>query len=170
MEVRYSPNFEGFKKLDTAGLRDQFLVDKLFEPGKIYLVYSDVDRAIVGSAVPAEKGLKLEASKKEMSADYFAERREIGVINIGKDGSILVDGKEYNMAHKDSLYIGRGSKEVEFRSKNKSEPAQYYFVSYLLIKNFLQHMQNFLMPNQTALAVLKIQIIGLFINISILTG
>ena len=72
MEVRYSPNFEGFKKLDTAGLRNEFLVDKLFVPGKIYLVYSDVDRAIVGSAVPTNNKLKLEASKKEMSADYFA--------------------------------------------------------------------------------------------------
>ena len=88
MEVRYSPNFEGFKKLDTSGLRNEFLVDKLFEPGKIYLVYSDVDRAIVGSAVPTDKALKLEASKKEMSADYFTERREVGIINIGKEGSI----------------------------------------------------------------------------------
>ena len=136
MEVRYSPNFEGFKKLDTAGLRNEFLVDKIFEPGKIYLVYSDVDRAIVGSAVPADKKLKLEASKKEMSADYFAERREIGTINIGYAGTILVDGKEYKMEHKDSLYIGRGSREIEFTSLDKNKPAQYYFVSYPSHKEF----------------------------------
>jgi len=136
MEVRYSPNFEGFKKLDTSGLRNEFLVDKIFEPGKIYLVYSDVDRAIVGSAVPTDKKLKLEASKKEMSADFFAERREIGVINIGNEGAILADGKEYKMEHKDSLYIGRGTKEIEFTSKDKNNPAQYYFVSYPSHKEF----------------------------------
>ncbi len=136
MEVRYSPNFEGFKKLDTSGLRNEFLVDKLFEQGKIYLVYSDVDRAIVGSAVPTDKGLKLEASKKEMSADYFAERREVGIINIGNEGSIIADGKDYKMDHKDSLYIGRGTKNIEFKSKDKNQPAQYYFVSYPSHKEF----------------------------------
>jgi 4-deoxy-L-threo-5-hexosulose-uronate ketol-isomerase len=136
MDVRYSPNFQGFKNLDTTGLRNEFLVDKLFEPSKIYLLYSDVDRAIVGSAVPTDKGLKLEASKKEMSANYFAERREVGIINIGKEGTIVADGKEYDMKHKDSLYIGRGTKDIEFRSKDKNEPSQYYFVSYPAHKEF----------------------------------
>lgn len=136
MDVRYSPNFTGFKKMDTEELREEFLIDKLFKTDEIYLVYSDIDRSITGSAVPVNKSLKLEASKKEMAADYFAQRREIGVINIGGEGSINIDDKEYSMTHKDALYIGRGAKEFEFKSKDKNDPAKYYFVSYPAHKEY----------------------------------
>jgi len=129
MEVRYSPDKNGFKRMTTEELRKAFLI-KLFVKNKIPMVYSDVDRSITGSAVPVGKTLKLTASKKEMAAKYFAERREIGVINIGGEGAIKVDRKTYKMANKDALYIGRGSKTIEFSSKNSRKPARFYFVSY----------------------------------------
>lgn len=94
------------------------------------MTYSDIDRSITGSAVPSGKVLKLTASKKEMAAEYFAERREIGIINIGDKGSVVVDKKEYKMANKDALYIGRGAKDISFKSANAKKPAMFYFVSY----------------------------------------
>jgi 4-deoxy-L-threo-5-hexosulose-uronate ketol-isomerase len=130
MEVRYSPNIETYKKMNTNELRKSFLVDALFTPGEIKMIYSDVDRAVIGSAVPAESKLKLEGSKKELGSEYFAERREIGIINIGPEGSVNADGKVYPMEHKDALYIGRGTKTIEFLSKDTSKPAKFYFVSY----------------------------------------
>jgi len=93
-------------------------------------VYSDVDRSITGSAVPAGKILELKASKKDMAADYFAERREIGVINIGAKGSILLDDNEFKMENRDGLYIGKGVRNILFKSENPEIPAEFYFVSY----------------------------------------
>jgi len=130
MEVRYSPDQNGFKKMTTEELRNSFLIETLFKINEIPMVYSDIDRSITGSAVPSGKTLKLTASKKEMAAEYFAERRELGVINIGKEGSIVIDGKSFNMNYRDGLYIGRGVKEIEFKSAVGKYPAQFYFVSY----------------------------------------
>lgn len=130
MEVRYSPDKEGFKKLTTDELRNSFLIDNLFVKNQFPMVYSDIDRSITGSAVPAGKILKLTASKKEMAADYFAERREIGFINIGGKGTITIDKKNYVMNNIDALYVGRGAKNISFRSANANKPAMYYFVSY----------------------------------------
>ncbi len=128
METRYAPNQEGFEFLNTEELRRNFLVD-LFCEGEITMVYSDVDRVIVGSAVPTDRELALEAGK-ELAAEYFAERREIGVINIGGNGTILVDGTEYTMVKLDALYIGRGSRDIRFLSADASSPAKYYLISY----------------------------------------
>lgn len=136
MEVRYSPDKNGFKKMDTTELRESFLIETLFKVNEIPMVYSDVDRSITGSAVPSGKSLKLLASKKEMAAEYFAERREIGVINIGNKGSIILDGKEYPMENRDALYIGRGAKQIEFLSDVSTEPAHFYFVSYPAHKEY----------------------------------
>ena len=130
MEVRYSPDPNGFKKFTTDELRKSFLIENLFEKNKILMVYSDVDRSITGSAVPSGKVLKLTATKKDMAANYFAERREIGVINIGEKGSILLDGKEYKMGNRDGLYIGKGAESIEFKSVSAKKPALFYFVSY----------------------------------------
>ena len=94
------------------------------------MLYSDVDRVIVGSAVPTNRPLKLEASKKEMAAEYFTERREVGIINIGGEGKIRADGKEYRMEFKDLLYVGKGTKEIECFSADQKKPALLYFVSY----------------------------------------
>ena len=130
MEVRYSPDQNGFKRFTTEELRKSFLIESLFEKNKIPMVYSDIDRSITGSAVPSGKSLKLAATKKEMAADFFTERREIGIINIGNKGSIVVDKKEYKMDNRDALYIGRGNKKIEFKSADSKKPALFYFVSY----------------------------------------
>jgi 4-deoxy-L-threo-5-hexosulose-uronate ketol-isomerase len=100
------------------------------------MTYSDIDRSITGSAVPVKKALKLLATKKEMAAEHFCERREVGVINIGSDGVVNVDGKDYMMALKDVLYIGRGAKNVVFTSKSRKTPAKFYFVSYPAHKEY----------------------------------
>jgi 4-deoxy-L-threo-5-hexosulose-uronate ketol-isomerase len=130
MEVRYSPDQNGFKKFTTDELRKSFLIENLFEKNKLPMVYSDVDRSITGSAVPAGNTLKLMANKKDMAANYFTERREIGVINIGDEGYIILDGKKFKMRNRDGLYIGKGVQSVEFKSVNARKPAMYYFVSY----------------------------------------
>ena len=130
MEVRFSPDRISYKKLTTEELRSAFLIDDLFLPDNIKLVYSDVDRVIIGSAVPVAAELKLEASRKEMAADYFAERREIGIINIGSNGTIVCDDTEYRMEHKDALYIGRGTRSIIFKSDDFKNPAQFYIISY----------------------------------------
>ncbi len=130
MEVRYAPNDEAYQRMTTAELRRSFAVDNLFAPNAVTMVYSDVDRVIVGSAVPLAKRLKLESSKKEMAADFFAERREVGIINIGGEGEINVDGKGYAMAFRDLLYVGRGVREIECASADPKKPSLFYFVSY----------------------------------------
>jgi 4-deoxy-L-threo-5-hexosulose-uronate ketol-isomerase len=128
MEIRYSRDPQSFVRMNTAEIRDEFLVAGLFVPDEIKLVYSNIDRMIVGSAVPAGQSLSLEAGAA-LRAEYFAERREIGVFNIGEQGSITVDGQEYGMAYEDMLYIGRGSKEIRFLSTDASRPARFYIVS-----------------------------------------
>ncbi len=136
MEVRFSTDPNGYKRMTSDELRKMFLIDNLFKPDTIETVYSDIDRSITGSAVPASKKLKLESSKKEMAAEFFAERREIGIINIGEEGEIIVDGTVYKMAKKDALYIGKGSKEITFASKDSGKPALFYFSSYPAHKEF----------------------------------
>ena len=129
MEIRYSPDPVRFEMMDTTEIRENFLIEDAFKPGEINLVYSDIDRVIVGGAVPLNETLKLEAGE-EIKAEFFAERREIGVINIGGEGSITVDGKTYAMIKLDALYIGRGSKEIGFASTSADDPARYYIISY----------------------------------------
>ncbi len=128
MEVRYSRDPQSFKSMNTSQIREEFLIDNLFTPNEIKLVYLHIDRMIVGSAVPTSRHLRLEAGA-ELRANYFAERREIGVFNAGSQGSITVDNQEYEMAHRDMLYIGRGSQEITFSSADANSPARFYIVS-----------------------------------------
>lgn len=130
MEVRYTTDPQGYKRMTTEELRKMFLIDSLFQSGEINLVYTDTDRAIVGSAVPTDKPLQLLSSKKEMAAEYFAERREIGVFNIGAAGKVKTDDTEFSLSKYDCLYIGKGTKTIEFTSDNKDNPAQFYIISY----------------------------------------
>lgn len=129
MEIRYASHPNEVKKFETARLREEFLIESLFEPGRLEMVYSHVDRFITGAVIPLKKSLKLEADPKEMGAAFFLERREIGIVNIGAKGSVTVDGKRYEMASKDCLYIGLGIEEVVFDSDNADEPAKFYFNS-----------------------------------------
>lgn len=128
MDVRYTVGQNEYKRMTTQELRENFLVS-LFEEGKLNLLYVEVERAVVGAAVPTSGALTLEAGK-ELAADYFCERREVGVLNIGGAGTVTVDGAEYNMDNCDGLYIGRGSKEVSFTSADASNPARFHLISY----------------------------------------
>ena len=130
MDVRYSPDNLSYRSLRTEDLRNAFLVDNLFQEGKVQMVYFDLDRAIVGGAVPAKKPLQLLSSKKEMAAEYFAQRREMGIFNVGGPGVIEADGKKFTVGSKDAVYIGKGTKSVSFSSAKSSNPAYFYFVSY----------------------------------------
>jgi 4-deoxy-L-threo-5-hexosulose-uronate ketol-isomerase len=129
MEIRYANHPNEVKGFDTARLRQEFLLESLFVPGKLTMVYTHVDRFIVGAAVPAGQTIKLEGDKKELGADTFLERREIGIINIGGRGTIVVDGTAYSMESKDCLYIGLGAKDVTFASDDAAHPAKFYFNS-----------------------------------------
>tara|TARA_B100000768_G_scaffold182012_1_gene208403 strand:- start:1886 stop:2716 length:831 start_codon:yes stop_codon:yes gene_type:complete len=129
MEFLYTADRERYRRMTTGELRDAYMIKDMFVPGEVSLTYTDVDRGIVGSAVPLEEVLALPIHK-ELASDHFAQRREIGVINIGSAGSITVDGETYPLDNRDSLYIGRGSKDVGFNSDSAADPAKFYFVSY----------------------------------------
>lgn len=129
MDARYLADQVRFRTMTTEEIRQGFLLDRLFRPGEVVLSYVDFDRTVIGSAVPAAKPLTLEAPAG-LRADYFTERREIGVMNLGGKGVISVDGTEYPMANRDALYIGRGSKVVQFSSEDRGGTAGYYLVSY----------------------------------------
>lgn len=135
MDIRYGIDPVRYGTMNSAELRDNFLIDDLFIAGKVTLTYSLVERAVVGSAVPEEKPLPLEATD-ELAAEYFAQRREIGVCNIGNDGVVTVEGKEYRLANRSILYIGRGSKDILFSSSNSENPAKFYMVSYPAHKSY----------------------------------
>ena len=129
MDVRYSPDPVRFCLMTTQETRDSFLIESLFAPDTIEMVYVDVDRAIVGSAVPVTRTLSL-TSADELRADFFCQRRELGVLNIGGAGTVTVDGRPHAMAHLDCLYIGRGSKDIAFDSVDATAPAKFYLLSY----------------------------------------
>lgn len=125
LNVRYNNHPEDTKNYDTTTLRERFLIDQVFIDDQILLTYSHHDRIIAGGVKPVKERLELPVTK-DLGTDYFLERREMGVINIGGAGSIILDGKEYAMAPKDGFYIGAETKEVIFTSKNTLEPAKYY--------------------------------------------
>ena len=128
MEVRTAASPRDVKHYTTERLREEFLIQNLFVPEEIKLVYSHIDRIITGAAVPAASPLALTAGA-ELRARYFLERREMGIINIGGKGSITVDGTVYVLEPKDGMYIGMGSQEISFASENPAVPAKYYLNS-----------------------------------------
>ena len=128
MELRTACSPKDEKYYDTKRLREEFLIDDLFKVDDIKLVYSHIDRIITGSAVPVSKELKLTAGD-ELRAEYFLQRREMGVINIGGAGVITIDGKKYDVDYKQGMYIGMGAKDVSFASVDSSKPAKFYINS-----------------------------------------
>jgi 4-deoxy-L-threo-5-hexosulose-uronate ketol-isomerase len=126
-ESRYASSPKAVKLYDTAQLREEFLIENLMEVGKINLTYSHYDRYIAGSAVPLQP-LTLETIDP-LKANYFLERREIGIINVGGKGTVMVDGTAYELDFKDALYIGAGNVKVIFKSDDESSPAKYYLNS-----------------------------------------
>lgn len=129
MENRYVSHPNDVKRFDTDRLREEFLIDTLFTSDELVTVYTHVDRFIVGSAVPVSKEIKLEVNLKDIGTDYFLERREIGIINVGSNGIVVVDGESIEVKPKECLYVGLGVKEVVFKSADASQPARFYFNS-----------------------------------------
>lgn len=115
--------------MNTEELRETFLLEEMFQPGEIEFAYVDLDRTVIGSAVPEGEALRLE-TEPELRSEYFLERREMGVLNVGGTGTVTVDGKAFAMAKLDCLYIGRGSREVSFASADGDMPACFYLLSY----------------------------------------
>lgn len=128
MDIRYANHPNDSKKYTTEELRKHYLVEEIFSKDNICLAYSHVDRIIFGGAMPINEILKLTAGK-EMGVDFFLERREMGVINVGGEGTITLDGKEFEMKSQDGIYIGMGIKEVTFKSKDSLNPAKFYINS-----------------------------------------
>lgn len=128
MKIKYATNPIDFKSYDTSRLRSEFHCPGLVENEIISLVYSHYDRFIFGGIVPIGQSIQL-PTYDQLKSDYFLERRELGVINLAGLGKITVDGKEYQMNKLDTLYIGKGNKEVIFESSNPSTPAKFYLNS-----------------------------------------
>ena len=127
MELRTASSPRDVKNYTTERLREEFLIQGLFVPGEIKLVYSHIDRIITGAAVPT-KALKLTAGD-ELRAEYFQQRREMGVINIGGGGRIVIDGKEYAVGYKDAMYVGMGAQDIVFDSVDAKDSARFYINS-----------------------------------------
>ena len=128
MELRTACSPRDVRTYDTERLRSEFLIDDLFQKDYVKMVYSHIDRIITGGAVPVDKVLTLDAGD-ELRAEYFLERRELGIINIGGEGTVTVDGTVYTLRTRDGLYVGRGSRDISLASKDPACPAHFYFNS-----------------------------------------
>lgn len=128
MELRTASSPRDVKTYDTARLREEFLIQDLFRPDEVKMVYSHIDRIITGAAMPVKKALPL-AAGEELRAEYFLQRREMGIINIGGEGKVTVDGTVYTLRHRDGIYVGRGCKDVVMESVDNAKPAKFYFNS-----------------------------------------
>jgi len=118
-----------YRTMTTEELRKTFLIDDLFLPGGIDLIYVDLDRTVIGSAVPAGQALRL-PTDDALKASYFLERRELGILNVGGVGSVSVNGERFDLKKLDAMYVGRGNEEVVFESADVAQPAEFYLLSY----------------------------------------
>jgi len=128
VELRYASHPQDFKSYDTDKLRKEFLIENVFLTDEISLVYSMYDRYIVGGAMPVKKNLKLEAPD-ELKSGQFLERREMGIINVGGDAVVDTGGKVFKIGYKEALYLGKGTKDVVFKSADAKKPAKLYINS-----------------------------------------
>ena len=128
LDIRYANHPDDSRHYTTEELRKHYLIEKVFAADEISLTYSHQDRMIAGGAMPVNGELKL-GSTKELGTEFFLERREMGIINVGGKGTVVLDGKEYELNFKDGIYIGMGTKEIVFRSEDKSKPAKFYINS-----------------------------------------
>lgn len=115
--------------MNSEELRATFLLEGMFEAGEMELAYVDLDRTVIGGAVPENEPLRLVADQ-ELRAEFFLERRELGVLNVGGTGTVHVDGKNFELDKLDCLYVGRGSREVSFSSAVAGQPSYFYLLSY----------------------------------------
>src|SRR6478672_10489804 len=128
-DMQYFPNAAHAKTMTTEELRSSFLLSGLFTPGQINLRITDLDRAVIGGAVPLGNPITLD-THEALKAEYFTERREVGILNIGGDGSVSAGGNNYDLKARDVLYAGRGTRDISFSSKDPSNPARFYIISY----------------------------------------
>ena len=127
-EIRYAAHPEDAKHYDTARLRRDFLMETIFVPDEVNMVYSMYDRMIVGGAMPVAEALRLKAIDP-LKAEYFTQRRELGIYNVGGAGTVKVGEESFELDFKEALYIGRGDRDVVFSSKDAASPAKFYFNS-----------------------------------------
>ena len=127
-EIRYAAHPEDARHYDTARLRRDFLIERLFVEDEVNMVYSMYDRMVVGGAMPVSEALSLEAIDP-LKAPFFTTRREVGIYNIGGTGVVKVGDESFELGYKEALYIGRGDREVTFASKDAQKPALFYFNS-----------------------------------------
>ncbi|WP_231424665.1 5-dehydro-4-deoxy-D-glucuronate isomerase [Pedobacter sp. Leaf250] len=127
-ESRYAQSPKEVKQMDTASLRENFLIENVFEANQVNLTLSHFDRYIVGGAMPVNEKLAL-PNPDDLKATYFLERRELGMINVGGKAIITADGEKYELDYKEALYIGKGTKEVTFESADATQPAKLYLNS-----------------------------------------
>ena len=118
-----------YPRMTTEEMRAAFLVEELFQPGRLDLVYVDLDRTVIGSAVPLDEALMLKTDP-DLRADYFTERRELGILNIGGAGLVTADGEKFELSNLDAVYVGRGSRDISFTSFDAANPAEFYLLSY----------------------------------------
>ena len=128
MEIRFQSSPREVKGMNTQQLRENFLVQNLMQANQIQLVYSHFDRVIVGGAMPVSNPVLL-PNEAELRADYFLERRELGIINVGGAGTVEADGVVYKLNKLDALYLGKGTRSVSFSSASADQPAQYFLLS-----------------------------------------
>jgi len=128
MEIRFQNSPSETKGMTTEQLRENFLVENLMQDDKIKLVYSHYDRVIIGGVKPVNKAIEL-PNHAELKAEYFLERRELGIINVGGEGEIIADNKNYPLNQLECLYLGKGTKEVSFKSTDPQNPALFYLMS-----------------------------------------
>ncbi|MBP3565669.1 MAG: 5-dehydro-4-deoxy-D-glucuronate isomerase [Alistipes sp.] len=134
-EVRYAAHPEDAKSYDTARLRRDFLIERVFAADEVNMVYSMYDRMIVGGAMPVSEPLKLEAIDP-VKAPYFLTRRELGIFNVGGAGVVKVGDKCFDLDYKEALYVGSGERDVVFESKDATHPAKFYFNSTTAHRNY----------------------------------
>jgi 4-deoxy-L-threo-5-hexosulose-uronate ketol-isomerase len=127
-ESRYAQSPKEVKQMDTAALRDNFLIENVFEANQVNLTLSHFDRYIVGGAMPVEQKIAL-PNPDDLKANYFLERRELGIINVGGKAIVTADGETYELDYKEALYIGKGTKEVFFESATPGAAAKLYINS-----------------------------------------
>ncbi len=127
-ESRYAQSPKEVKQMDTAALRENFLIENVFEANQVNLTLSHFDRYIVGGAMPVNQKLDL-PNPDDLKANYFLERRELGIINVGGKAIITADGEQFELDYKEALYIGKGTKEVSFESADAAEPTKLYINS-----------------------------------------
>jgi 4-deoxy-L-threo-5-hexosulose-uronate ketol-isomerase len=127
MEIRNAIHPEHAALFDTEDIRNEFLIQNIFKPDEIKLVYSHFDRLIVGGVCPLSP-LQLEIDQEVIGTPYLLERRELGLINIGGPGTLTVDGEPHELTPRDGLYVGIGAKELTFSSSDKDNPAKFYLI------------------------------------------